>query len=89
MTPDMELTRAIMTDDSEVEINIDVRSVWLLLSACQMMTRHPHITDQLKDAYESIGHQLEVGVTNQHPAAADLIALGWDIDHDVANEDLS
>ena len=79
----MEIIKKVMSDKTVVPIQIDISDAWLLLSALQLVYRHPELSQFMKDAIFAYGDKFAERIIENHPAAAPLIQMGWDVSYDV------
>lgn len=73
----IEIGSRVMADMTRLEVNIDIRSAWLLVSLLQLASRHPGISQDMDRFARQIAMQFQNSVTERHPEAAPLFQLGW------------
>lgn len=79
----MEITRKVMSDTRPQQLEIDVKSMWLLVSALQLVVKHPGLSALMKQALTRIARQFQNGVTGIHPEAETPMQMGWNSAYDV------
>lgn len=78
-----EIAGRVMQDRSLVTININVMELWLVVSNLQLASRHPGISQVMKDHIRHIGDQMINAICVFHPDAREPLDMGWDTQYDV------
>ncbi len=79
----MAIVTRVMQDKSRLDIQINIREIWLLISGLQLVTRHPGISEYMKDAITHIAMEFQVVVENKYPETHELLEMGWNTGFDV------
>ena len=83
----LALAEIAMTSEERVEINIEVRDLWLIVNALQLTLTHDDLHEPLKSWMEEIGRKLQGVVTTVLPETGELLELGWHRENDVSSDD--
>lgn len=78
-----EVTERVMLDKTPLTVDIDIQSAWMLVSALQLTTRHPEISDVMKGILTKIARQFQGRIVETHPEAEELLEMGWNEAYDV------
>lgn len=78
----MQITAQVMSDERPLQVTISIKEAWLLISALQLVCRHPGISTHMKDDFEHIARQFQDSIVEQHPVAQAVIEMGWDTRYD-------
>lgn len=79
----MKIGTKVMSDDTEIEVTIDIKQAWVLVSGLQLLCRHPGVSPQMKDIWTHTGRQFQEAILVEHPEAEELMEMGWNTDFDV------
>jgi hypothetical protein len=82
----VETTGKVMSDTSPLSVTINIKEAWCLVSALQLVDRHPQVSEGLKTLLKSVASQFQTAISNLHPEAETLIQMGWDPTHDVQTD---
>lgn len=82
----LQTTAKVMTDKTPLSLTIRIQDAWLLVSGLQLATRHPGVTDQMKELLEAIARQFQGAIVQAHPEAHPLLEMGWDSTYDMESE---
>lgn len=77
------ITRRVMSDDRVLPVEISIKEAWLLISGLQLATRHPEISEHMRNALTDIARQFQGAITDLHPEAQAPLEMGWNSAHDV------
>jgi len=83
----LSLAEIAMTSEERVEINIEVRDLWLIVNALQLTLTHEDLHEPLKSWMAEIGHRIQEVVTTVLPETGELLELGWHREYDVTSYD--
>lgn len=79
----MKIATKAMQDETALEVHITIADAWMLISAIQLASRHPHISWMLKKRITQIARQFEKRIVEHHPDTEPLLLMGWDDRYDV------
>jgi hypothetical protein len=79
----MEVASRVMSDESPLVTHIQIKEMWLIVSALQLATRHPGISPYMKDALTQIARQFQGAIVEIYPEANELLEMGWTPQFDV------
>lgn len=79
----LEVLQKVMSDDTTIELEIDIMQAWLLVCGLQLLTRHPEVSQQMKDIWTHTAREFQEVILEVHPEAEELIEMGWNEDFDV------
>lgn len=78
----LDMAELALRSDARLLVDLPLRSIWLLMSACQMTVTHPGLHDPLIAAYEQIGRHLQAQILERLPEVEELAEAGWDRESD-------
>lgn len=78
----LEITYDAMTDGRPLTVELKVQSAWVLLTALQLVARHPDLSSYLRDAVTNVGRQFQTAIGELHPETKVLMEQGWDSAYD-------
>lgn len=76
-------SQPIMRDTVPLSVLVTYCDLWLVISALQLTVRHPDLPEMLGNALVAIAGFFEAALTQKHPDAALIIAMGWNTAFDV------
>ncbi len=79
----IRVTSEVLTDETDLVVEMKIMHAWLLISALQLATRHPDLSDYMVTMLVTIANQFEEAIIDLHPGAQRLIEMGWDSTFDV------
>lgn len=79
----MAIVANVMSDQRPLQVTIDIKAAWLLISGLQLVTRHSGIGEQLRQELTHIALQFQDRIIDEYPEAAPLLQAGWDPAQDV------
>ena len=82
----MTITRQVITDESPLEVSVRIAESWILVSALQLVTRHPGLGDAMKQGVERAARQFQAAIAERHPEAGPLLEMGWNPAYDVVEK---
>lgn len=83
----LSLAEIAMTSEERVEINIEVRDLWLIVNALQLSMTHDQPHEPLQGWMENIGRRCQGVITTVLPEVGELLELGWHREYDVTSYD--
>jgi hypothetical protein len=83
----MQLVAAAMSNDTTLQINIQIKEAWMIVSAMQLASRHPDLSTNMKTAFEHIARQYQAAITAVHPEVHEVLEMGWNPDYDVESSE--
>lgn len=81
------IMRKVMPDEKPLLLEMRVREAWFMVSALQLASRHPAMSDAQKAQLLVVGQQLQDAIVERHPEAEVVLEMGWDEQYDVEGED--
>lgn len=79
----IKIAKKVMSDETPLVIEMDIRDAWMLLSGLQLLVRHPAVSQHTKDIWAHTARQIQEAIVTLHPEAQPLIEMGWNSDFDV------
>lgn len=79
---ELEIIRQAMKDIRQVEIILEFKQVWFIVSALQIATLHPDLSLPMTQQFDFIAAQLIAILSEFNPAGAAVLAKGSDRKHD-------
>lgn len=73
----MQITAECLSDERPIEVETDIRRVWLMISLIQLAYRHPGMTRDMRKRAREIMQPFEDAIISQHPEAKKVLADGW------------
>jgi hypothetical protein len=73
----MRITAAVMSDETPLAVQINIKEAWLLISALQLAIRHPGLSPVMKQTLKKIARDFQQPITQRHPETARLFEMGW------------
>jgi hypothetical protein len=83
----IEVITQVMSDETLLQLEINIRGAWLILSALQLATRHPELHEPLINGLRKIGAGFADAICERHPEAAELIEMSWRSEYDYIGDE--
>jgi hypothetical protein len=77
------ITEKVMSDKTPLQVDIDIMSAWLLVSALQLTVKHPELSQPMKSMLTKIARAFQARIAEHHPEADELLEMGWNAAYDV------
>lgn len=81
------LAEVALSSEERVEINVEVRDLWLVVNALQLSTIHPGLHEPLRGWMVDIGRRIQEVITTVMPETEELLEAGWHRENDVDYDD--
>lgn len=83
----LRITGEVLTDHTIASVALSYKDLWFLITAVQLLVRHPGVSQAQKDMQKDIAFSLQAVIAKKHPLADDVLEMGWNVDNDVDWED--
>lgn len=86
LTEDQKLALKILQDNRQLGVVLDVATAYCIVAALQLATRHPSMSDWMKDEIKQAATGIQAGIDLYQDGAFDLLDKGWNPDNDIDME---
>lgn len=75
-------TARVMQDRTPLNVHIEIRQAWLIVSVLQLAWRHPNLSEPMRASLVEIADQFQIPIVERHPDAEELLQMGWYTEND-------
>src|SRR3974390_2814900 len=79
----LKIAHKVMSDETDLIINIKIKDAWILVAAVQLALHHPNYPANIRVWTAYLTRQFITAISARHPSAREALEMGYDERYDV------